>query len=384
MIKTIHRYIFNEIWMPFLTGLTVLLFIVLASKMLNISEWVVTHNVRIILIFKMILYLMPGLMLFALPAIGLMATLVAFLRMSGDNEIIAMKSLGISISQMLPPVIIIATVIYFSANFLSIFAAPWGQRAFKNLIFDITQDKSDLGIKERIFCRPFAGITIYVQETSSDDDKVMKDVFLVDARDLAVPYTIIAKQARISFNPALKIITINFSNATTFRVQKDFEKAETGEFESYSLNIGLSEIMANFSNRKQSAEEMSLGGLWRALKNEGKDSSKNNELLIELMQRFAIPLSVFFMVFIGFTLGTQLKSGGRIAGIILGLGIFICYYLFWIGVRSLGEMGLLAPNYGTWIPTIFLCISYFYLFKRSKEERPVKILEKLMKFKIAK
>ena len=236
-MKTLNKYIFNEIWPTFLTSLLVFVFIVLAARMVTISEWVINHGVSPLMVIKMILFLLPNIILFSLPAASLMAVLIAFLRLSGDNEILAMKGFGISLYKMMPPVLVVSFIAALMAMFIGVFGAPFGNRTFKGLILKIAQTNAALGIKERIFCEPFDNITFYVNSFSSKDG-TMKDVFLVDRRDPSNTNTIIAREGKVLLHPKSRTITIQFTGGTIFMVGKKFKAVRTTEFKTYDMNIG--------------------------------------------------------------------------------------------------------------------------------------------------
>lgn len=323
----------------------------------------------------MILYLIPRFVLFALPAVSLLAVLVAFLRMSGDNEIMALKSLGISLKQMLPAVLYVSLGACCMAIFLSFFGAPWANNAFNNLIFNIAQTKNDFGIKERIFHQPFEGITFYVQQFSAKD-RMMSDVFILDGRDRNSTTTYIAKSGKVVSNPEAKVINFQLTDVDFFIARTGENRSETGKLGSYNFAVGINDILANFSNRKQSVEEIPINGLIHEIKKVKKGSAGYNKLMIELMQKFSVPLAVFLMGLIGFPLGAQIKSGGRTVGAVVSMLIFLLYYLSLAGIKGISEIGLLSLKYGTWIPIVFLIISYIYLFKRAKKEQSINFLEK--------
>jgi lipopolysaccharide export LptBFGC system permease protein LptF len=77
------------------------------------------------------------------------------------------------------------------------------------------------------------------------------------------------------------------------------------------------------------------------------------------------------MGIIGAPLGAQIRSGGRSLGISVSMAIFIVYYLFLAGVRSIGETGVLSPFLGMWLPSLFLLISNVFLLKRVQNEVPL-------------
>jgi lipopolysaccharide export system permease protein len=376
MKTTIYKYILNEIWPTFLASLLVFIFIVLAARMLNIAEWVINQGVSALQVLKMILYLLPNMILFALPATTLMAVFVAFHRLSGDNEIQALKSSGISLYQMLPPVAVLSLTALITAGFLGLVGSPWGSSSFKDLVFQIAHSRADLAIKERVFCEPFEGVTFYINSFSSTE-RVMKDVFLVDRRDPALTNTIVAREGRIFSHPKSKIITVHFFDGTIFMVDKNLENVRTIEFNTYDLNIGLQDIMPALSGRKKAPKEMFVGELIQTAKTEAKGGTEYNETVIELMERFAIPVAVFFMGIIGIPLGAQIRSGGRFVGIVVSLLVFLIYYLFLAGVRSVGETGTVSPFIGPWLPNLFLLLSCLYLLRRAGRERSIHLFDRV-------
>jgi len=90
MKPTLYKYISNEIWPTFLVALLVTVFIIIATRMVPITEMIASQGVSIVQIIRMIACLLPEIIVFALPAATLMAVVTAFLRLSADSEIIAL------------------------------------------------------------------------------------------------------------------------------------------------------------------------------------------------------------------------------------------------------------------------------------------------------
>ena len=370
---TLYRYIINEIWPTFLASLFVFIFIMVAARMLSITELIVTRGVRITQVLGMVLYLLPDIMTFALTAVTLMSVVVAFLRLSVDSEIIALKSSGISLYQMLPPVVAFSLLVFFIGLAISVFAAPWGNRAFKDLIFKIAESKADIGIKERIFCEPFDNLVLYVNSFCRKE-RVLKDVFVVDRRDKDVTTTIVAEEGRIIMRPEERIITIYFVKGTIFVVDKDLNAARTIKFNTYSLNIGLKDVMADLASRRKAPHELSIGMLFEQLKTVPKGKISYNRIMRELLEKGSIPLAVIFMGIIGVPLGAQMRARGRSAGIGVSLAVFSVYYICLMVMRSICSSGGLSPVIGVWIPDVFLIISIIYFLRRASNERPINFL----------
>jgi lipopolysaccharide export system permease protein len=363
-----------------MAGLTVFLFIILAARMLSLTEWMVNKGVHPFQVARMISCLLPNMILFALPAVLLMAVFVAFHRLSGDNELQAMKTSGISLYQMLPSVVFLSVLGLVFAVFLSSYAAPWGWRSFKDLVFTIAHSRADLGIQERVFSEPFKGVTFYVS-SFSPKDKGIRDVFLMDRRDPTMTTTIVASEGRIDSRQDLRMITVHFSEGTIFVVDKKLEQGRTITFRNYDLGIGLDDIMPALGAREKDPSEMSLKNLRNTLKTLPHNDKRRYEILLEMMERFSLPLAVFLMGLIGAPLGAQLRAGRRFVGVVVSLLIFTFYYLLLLGVRSLGQTGFLTPAIGSWLPVFFLLCACLYLLKRSEKERSMEFLEQLLRVK---
>ena len=370
MKPTLYKYILNEIWPTFLAGLLVFVFIVMATKMLSITDLIVARGVSLFQVSKMVAYLLPDIIGFALPAASLIAVVLAFLRLSVDSEIIALKSSGISLYQMLPPVLVFACLGFVIALMISFLGVPWGNNSFKSLIFEIARSKADLGLKERTFCEPFDKVVFYVNRLSGKQ-RQMEDVFVVDRRDESVTNTIIAEKGMVLFHPTEKAIILHFQDGTIYISDNDHRSSRTIKFETYDLNIGLEDIMAALASRKKSPKEMTAGELVGQLKGLKRGEGKYYDMMIELLEKGSIPLAVFLMAVIGMPLGAQLQTRGRSAGIGVSLGIFLIYYLCLAGARSICETGLLPPEIGVWVPDLFLAASLFYLFRNVAKERPI-------------
>jgi len=370
---TLYRYIINEIWPTFLVSLLVFIFIMVAAQMLSITELIVTRGVGITQVLGMVLYILPDILTFALPAVTLMAVVVAFLRLSADSEIIALKSSGISLYQMLPPVAAFAFAVFLIGLGISLFAAPWGNRSFKDLLFSIAESRADLGIKERVFCEPFDHLVFYVNHFDRKE-RMLKDVFVVDRRDEKVTHTIVADEGYILSQPEQRTITIFFGKGTIFAVDKDMNAARTIQFNTYGLTIGLKDVMKDLASRQKAPHELSVGNLVDEIRKLPPGDIQRSRMLRELLEKVSIPLAVIFMGIIGVPLGAQLRARGRTAGIGVSLAVFSTYYICLMIVRSICSSGAVPPALGICVPDLFLVAIMIYLLRRAADERPIRFL----------
>ncbi len=359
-MKILYRYFLKEISFTVFVCFSVLTFVVLTAKIFTFTDTAIRYGASISQIIKIFLLLIPEVILFSFPAALLISVLIVFLKSSSDNEIIALKSSGISFYQLLPPVILISAFSSSLAFAISMFAVPWGNREIKKIFIRLLKEKTEIGIKERMFCEPFKGIVFYVN-SFFPKEKIMKKVFVVDRRSEEFS-TIIAEEARII--RWKKAVILHFSKGTLFSTDKSFEKVRIIQFESYDLSLNLKRDKDVILKMKP--KEMDLSELLKGIKEEN-EPIKRNLMIIELMERISLPFGVFLMGLIGAPLGMQIKTKSKPVGITVGLAVFFIYYTLLAGAKSISETGFISPYVGIWIPDILLVILNIIALKKTEK-----------------
>jgi len=368
-MKTIlNRYIAKEMLPTFLTGLFLAVFTVVVTRLLSITELIINRGVGIGSVIGIIGYLLPDVVGFALPATALIAVVMAFLRLSADSEFVALKASGVSLYQMLPPVVLFSVFNMLAGAWILAQASPWGQNSFRNLVFDIAKSQADLAIKERVFTEPFKGVTFYVQSYDSRG-KVMKDVFVNDRREKNLISTVVASEAKLFKHPDKRTLTIRFINGTVFVTDKDLSSSRTIRFASYDLTVGIGELLRAASSREKSPKELTIGELKGHLDKIEANSIRHNELMIELMEKATLPVAIFLMGMIGVPLGVYIRGRGKYSGVGVSLMVFLAYYVCLMGSRNIGESGYLPPLVVVLIPVTFLAVFGLYAYLRIGAEK---------------
>jgi len=102
----VNRYLFKEMIPPFVITMVFFTFLFLMAKILLITNLVVNYNISLPKVILLLIYFVPYFLVFVVPMSVMMAVILTFLRLSSDNEIIALKTGGVSLYGLLPPVLI--------------------------------------------------------------------------------------------------------------------------------------------------------------------------------------------------------------------------------------------------------------------------------------
>ena len=80
-------------------------------------------------ILRLFAYIMPAFLEVTVPMAMLLAILIAFGRLSADSEMVALRSSGLSLYQLVPPVAIFVALTTLATAGIALYARPWGNRS---------------------------------------------------------------------------------------------------------------------------------------------------------------------------------------------------------------------------------------------------------------
>ena len=132
-MRILTRYIVLEMLTVFLItmgSMTVFIFLGLIGKE------AVDNGLGAGPILRLLPYLLPQAMQFSVPGALLLATTVVYGRVASSNEIVAVKSLGITPMVMLWPTLLFAFIVSFGAVALNDLAVSWGTNGVKRVIIE--------------------------------------------------------------------------------------------------------------------------------------------------------------------------------------------------------------------------------------------------------
>ncbi len=371
-INTIlNRYIFKELIAPFAVTLVFFTFIFLMAQMLKITDLIVNYNVDLFAILKILLLSVPSFFIFVIPMSLMMAILLTFLRMSSDNEIIAMKTGGITLYRMLPPVLIFCLGGYLLTFFMSAYAAPTAGQAIRDLTFRIFSQNLDIGLKARTFNDSFKDVMLYVNDIDMKK-KLLIDVFIEDKRQEDHVTTVVAPRGKLYSGPENLVYYLRLFDGRINQVRIENRSAHSLTFDTYDIRLDLKKALASADSPTKRWKEMTLPELNRFIAGAGDHWQKNN-MRVRFHQIIAMPFACFALGILAIPLGIQSKFARASLGLVVGLVFFLIYYLLLSAGHVFGESGHIPAAVAMWAPTIVMGSLGVYLLIGSARERSFRI-----------
>ncbi|MGD9248594.1 MAG: LPS export ABC transporter permease LptF [Desulfobacteraceae bacterium] len=368
----INRYMIREFLPPFGINLFFFMFIFLITKILEITNLVVNYQVSLFSFLLLLAYSMPFFLAFITPMSVMMAVLLVFLRMSGDHEIVALKACGLNPNRFLVPVLLFCFMGWLMTTFITMVGLPWGNRSYYGLSVDLAQTHADAVIKERTFIDSFQGLTLYVNQVDMQNQSI-KDVFIEDQRNKNVNNIIVAPRGRITSDPLNFVIRLKLFDGAINQVDLARQTANVVSFETYEMKMDLQEMVSKGISKRKPIEEMTLFELKDYLRSSHRQDKKHYKALMKFHEKFALPFACFALGMVAIPLGMQSTRSNRSMGTVMGILLFLTYYILLTVAWSFGESGTVPPVVGIWTPNIVMGGIGIYLYIRMVKERPVRL-----------
>jgi len=350
------------------------------THILQLMDLVVNRGVGLSAVTKLLLFITPSFLMITIPISLLIGILVALGRLSRDNEITVLKSSGLSLYQLLPPIVAASCAALAITSAMSFFLVPYGNLATKTLLFDLMQRRASLGIKEKVFNDDFKGLMIYAN-TIPAHGGYMEELFIADSRLMKNPTTITASRGYLFSDPESRAFVLRLVEGSTHTVDTESKVYKRMDFSSYDVRLDLEDPAASTAGSfHKSKTEMSLAELYGALGDQNLPELRRREHVIEMHKRFAMPAAALVFGLLGLSLGIGQPRSGKSKGFVIGLAVIVVYYVMQLTGDALGEMGALPLVAATWGPDCILFMAGLVLLTmKAREISPAFFLHGLLR-----
>ena len=188
-MKLIDRFVGRELVVNVLFAIAVLsLVLVVGNIFRKLLPLLVNHDVPLEFLLTFIAYVLPFSLIFTIPWGLLTAILLVFGRLSADNELIALRANGVSVTRVCVPLAVLALVCTAICLWLNVDVAPAAQEKLRSSIFDLaTQNPIALFGGDQVIDQ-FPGRKIYVGKKEGNKlENII--VFQMDEHSLPVRVT---------------------------------------------------------------------------------------------------------------------------------------------------------------------------------------------------
>jgi lipopolysaccharide export system permease protein len=220
-MRLLTRYVLREIGLVFVITLISLTTLMI---MIGAVREAIAQGLGAPQIVQLLPYLMPNALMFAVPGTILFSVSSVYGRMSGANEIVALKSLGISPMVLLWPALFLAVVLSFATVWLNDVAMSWGFNGVQRVAIDALEDIAYSMLRTRkSFATPSFSVTVQRVKGRT----LVSPMFTLQQEGGRA--IIRAEAAELRSNPGSGVLTLKLYNATVDAEGHHFENPDVSE-----------------------------------------------------------------------------------------------------------------------------------------------------------
>ena len=342
-------------------SLIVSTFILTASSLIQMMDMIINKGVDPVQMLLLLAYLMPSLLMFTIPISVLSAVLLAFARLSSDNEIIALKASGVSLFKIASPILIVGFIISLACIPLNFKIMPDATYKSRRLIKDIGMKNPTALLEPGVFVKVFKDYIIFVYDINGN---ILHNVRIYQPQDNGPTRTIIAEKGEIiplESEESIKIkLTNGIADETDPQNPNNFYKLK---FMNYYLTLNLQEAFRKQETQRK-ARELSLSQLREQVKDFTAKGIDTAPLTMELHNKIAFAFSNLIFIMIAIPIGVKTQRREKSVNFAMALVVFLIYWGIMLGAIALVMKKVVPIWLGVWSPNIIFAIVASFLFAK--------------------
>jgi len=352
-MRCLNWYVTKSFLVTFGMAILILTFAMTGANLIKVLDFV-SRGIPLAVFGKYMLYILPRIQTFTVPWAVMVSVVLIFCRMSADSEITAMRACGVSIFQVISPILMITFLMTLICLYLQVEIGPpllWKSRSMmaneaamrpmalfepgnpfsyqegdNNIVISIDDRISDNELQGVLFCKTDQDGNV-LQEVSA-----ARGIIHTDTEEMILHFTLYDCMITNRDPGSLEGVSRIFSDEWKFQ-----------------FNYGQEANAQKLSERAKYLPLRELLGDIRRTKLNGEDTTK---LEIELNKRIAFALSPIAFLLLGMPLAIRTSRRETSIGLFISVILASVYFFSIIIFESLDNYTWLYPQYLLWLPNI--------------------------------
>ncbi|TDT69207.1 lipopolysaccharide export system permease protein [Hypnocyclicus thermotrophus] len=360
-MKLINKYIYKELTLPIIFGISLFTFIFLIDILVSMMENILVKSVPVLDVLELLSYTLPPIFAETIPMGVFLGIMITFSSLSTTSEIIAMESIGISLKKIIRPTFTLSFIIMCFVYFLYQSVIPRSGEKLIKISRKIAYTKPSVQLEEKIFVTGINDYNVYINHLEPEGTVADSLVIFKKEIDTIYPQVILAKKAKWENSK------MYLKNATFYKVSSDGKISLKGKFEKQEVPINT--FFGDFNTTIEKPENMSISDLLKKINNLKKQNKKTIKYELEMYKKLYTPSSILILSVLGVILSVNNNRTGK--GASFGISILIIFiYITLINIfYMISQKGNIAPSIAMIIPNILLLLLTMFLYVKKARSR---------------
>ncbi len=312
---------------PLVLALIFISFAILLGNLVKLADFVINKGVELIYVGEIFFFLIPNILSLAIPMGILTATLLAYGRLSSDNEILAMRATGINLYKIAMPAITLGLIFSLLSVPFNDKIVPKAHYKTRMLIKELGMRRPAAYLEAGTFIRGFKDYILFIYEIKYVKDRaIFSNIRIYQPQKDAPTRTIVAKGGELIPLPEKNAIKLKLTDGTIEEPNptnpKNLYKLN---FRTYYLTMFIDDSTMQESGKK--TKEMTFDEIKANIRDLEKSGVDATPLKRRLHKRIAESFASFAYVLIGIPLAITTRRSEKSIGFGISLALIVIYWL---------------------------------------------------------
>ena len=376
-IPLIDRWLLGQLLPPMLFAIGAFTAVSLSvGIMFDLVRKIVEFGLPFEVALKVLFLKLPGFLVLSFPMSMLLATLLAYGKLSSNSELLALKSLGVANRRIIFPAVLLSifmTLLTFTFNDSLV---PMSNRVAENTMqTSLGKAISSEEGKHIMFSRYGSQLDKSNKVSDSNENlthifyakyfrnNFMEEVTLIDFSRIGMEQILKAEKGEFDQN---KNLWIFYDGRLT--ITQDSGDISFIDFNEYKYPLG--EGPRELAKVPSDANDMTVRQAIKAesLYRQAGNNKEARRMRVRIQEKFTLPAACIVFGLIGSSFGVRsISRSSKSQGFGLSVLMIFGYYLLSFFSSSLGVKGIFNPVLAAWAPVVLsISLSMFLLSKASK------------------
>ena len=376
-IPLIDRWLLGQLIPPMLFAIGAFTAVSLSvGIMFDLVRKIVEFGLPFQVALKILILKLPGFLVLSFPMSMLLATLLAYGKLSSNSELLALKSLGVANRRIIFPAVLLSIFMTFLTFTFNDNLVPMSNRVAENTMrASLGKAISSEEGKHIMFSRYGSQIDKSNKVSNSNENlthifyakyfrnNFMEEVTLIDFSRIGIEQILKAEKGEFDQN---KNLWIFYDGRLT--ITQDTGEISFINFNEYKYPLG--EGPRELAKVPSDANDMTVSQAIKAesLYRQAGNNKEARRMRVRIQEKFTLPAACVVFGLIGSSFGVRsISRSSKSQGFGLSVLMIFGYYLLSFFSSSLGVKGILNPILAAWAPVILSISLSIFLLRRASE-----------------
>lgn len=359
-MKILNMYVTRGFLSTFGMAIGILTFAMTGARLVEIMD-LIAQGLPVSTFFRFLWYILPIVLTFTVPWATLVSVIMVFGRLSADSEVTAMRACGVSILQIVSPILLITILLSIFCLYLQVEVGPPMLGKSRDLAEETMIDQPMTLFKPGEQIR-YENYIIYVESKPAEDELRNIQIYAIgDNKNGRPPVDYSAAKAKLVVDRQREVMTIQLFDCLLIDKNSDPPTILNSESMEFELDYGKERNASRILTRPKYMKSSEILAAIKIARLNNKDTT---DMEVELNQRIAFALSPIAFLLLGMPLAIRTSrretSVGLFMSVLLGGFFFFAVILF----ESLTSKPGIYPQYLLWLPNLFYQLGGAYMLYR--------------------